>query len=61
MKKELPQPRGDRSKLTPEERDRLENEIIPNARAWLADKHNPPLSSKWESAVRTLRYWGEEI
>ena len=46
--------RGDKSKLTPDELDKLENEILPTARKWLS------IPSLRDQGQQTLAYWGEK-
>lgn len=45
--------RGDKSKLTFDELDLLENQVLPTARRWL---HSPELA---DQGRQTLTYWGE--
>ena len=45
--------RGDKTKLTPDELDFLEDKILPSARRWLS---NPGLA---DHGRQTLAYWGE--
>ncbi len=47
--------KGDRSKLTFDELEKLENEILPKARSWL---EYPSLREHGEA---TLEFWGEAI
>ena len=47
--------RGDRSKLSFEKLELLENEILPTARRWV--KEIPSLA---EHGHKTLAYWGEK-
>lgn len=49
-------PRGDRSSLTFDELELLENEILPTARRWV--REIPGLA---DHGKQTLAYWGEEI
>ncbi len=44
---------GDRTTLTPDERNILENQVLPTARRWLS---MPGLDVH---AMQTLDYWGE--
>lgn len=46
---------GDKTKLTFDERDLLENKILPMARGWLS---RPGLR---DHAAQTLTYWGEHV
>ena len=51
---QMPDAKGDRSKLSFDKLELLENEILPRARKWLVKY--PGLK---EQAQKTLAYWGE--
>ena len=51
-----PQGEGDRSKLTMDQQNILDNEVLPTARRWLAER--PTLARQ---AIKTLTFWGEAI